>query len=469
MSHSHHFLWNSRSVTNSIIANVAGVVAENVAVSHHDGLRRGRTKKLGSSPGRTILERNRRSVKDIYKQLGKVYFQRAYRMKYSTFRRLAAALRPYIISVSGKKGTTRYIPNGPISPDVRLACAIRWFAGGSPYDIMTTYGIGHTDTINSCWYVVDAINRHPSFTIQYPDDHNTQLSIARGFAEGSSAGFQCCAGAIDGILIWIHKPSKKDCLEVGCDSGKFMCARKKKFGLNCQAVCDVRGRILDISIMYPGSTSDCLAFEGMSLFQKLEEGILAPGLCIFGDNAYLNTPFMATPYPGVSGGTKDAYNFYHSQLRIRIECTFGMLTRRWGILRSAIPLNVTVQKTFALVLALAKLHNYCIDTDGNSDLISTARDEWQNEVNGAVPLVAIRQQDSQSASGNEVIPEQLMHVGHHFNDIGGQAGFRNRQRRYDYMSRTDGVPLPRDQLHSLVASIGLTRPTLHLRRGGHNT
>ena len=62
---------------------------------------------------------------------------------------------------------------------------------------------------------------------------------------------------------------------VGCDSGKFMCGRKKKYGLNCQAVCDVRGRILDISIMYPGSTSDCLAFEGMSLFCDLEEGLLA--------------------------------------------------------------------------------------------------------------------------------------------------------------------------------------------------
>ena len=69
---------------------------------------------------------------------------------------------------------------------------------------------------------------------------------------------------------------------------------------------DVRGRILDTSIVYPGSTSDYLAFEGMSLFQKLENGILAPGLCLFGDNAYLNTSYMTTPYPAVSGGSKDA-------------------------------------------------------------------------------------------------------------------------------------------------------------------
>jgi hypothetical protein len=53
--------------------------------------------------------------------------------------------------------------------------------------------------------------------------------------------------------------------------------------------------------MYPGSTSDCLAFKGMSLFRDLEEG---PGLCLFGDNASLNSSYMATPYSGVSGGTK---------------------------------------------------------------------------------------------------------------------------------------------------------------------
>jgi hypothetical protein len=243
-------------------------------------------------------------------------------MKYKTFKCLATLLCPYIVAASRKKGTKRCIPNGLISPDVRLACAIRWFAGGSAYNLMTTYGIGHTDTINSCWYVVDAINRHPRFKIAYPEDHDKQRSIAQGFYNFSSAGFGCCAGAVDGILIWLHKPSPKDCVDAGCSSaGKFHCARKtKKHGLNCQAVCDIRGRILDISIIYLGSTSDCLAFEGMSIFHKLEEGILAPGLCIFGDNAYLNTPDMTMPYAAVLGGTKDACNFYHLQLRIRIEC-----------------------------------------------------------------------------------------------------------------------------------------------------
>jgi hypothetical protein len=65
---------------------------------------------------------------------------------------------------------------------------------------MTTYGIGHTDAINSCWYVVDAINSHPNFKITYPIEHDLQQSIAEGFWQVSGANFACCADAIDGIL-----------------------------------------------------------------------------------------------------------------------------------------------------------------------------------------------------------------------------------------------------------------------------
>ena len=103
--------------------------------------------------------------------------------------------------------------------------------------------------------------------------------------------------------------------------------------------------------MYPGSTSDCLAFEGMALYQRLEEGLLAPGLCLFGNNAYINSLFMATPFPGASGGSKDAYNFYHSQVRIRIECAFGPFVPRWAILRKALPVNISIKKSVVRICA----------------------------------------------------------------------------------------------------------------------
>ena len=81
---------------------------------------------------------------------------------------------------------------------------------------------------------------------------------------------------------------------------------------------------MDISIGYGGASSDCLAFEGSDIFQHLESGLPHDDLVLFGDNAYLHSKYMEPPYPNVSSGGKDDYNFNHSQLRIRVECTFGL-------------------------------------------------------------------------------------------------------------------------------------------------
>ena len=169
---------------------------------------------------------------------------------------------------------------------------------------------------------------------------------------------------------------------------------------------------------------------------------------------------MATPYAAVSGGTKDTYNFYHSQLQIRRECTFGILTHRWAILRSAIPVNIQIVKTVALVMALAKLHNYCINANDNDISANIERDKWISEINGAVPLVPVEGYDEGSESGclSDVVPEQLLHGGENFDDI-GHAGCCRRQPRNKSVTN---APLPREQLCSYIASIGVTRPSLHI-------
>ena len=210
---------------------------------------------------------------------------------------------------------------------------------------------------------------------------------------------------------------------------KIFFGRKHKFGLNCQAVADCRGRFLDMSIRYPGSTSDCLAFESSDLYGRLSNGLLAEGLCLFGDNAYLNSPFLATPYPNVSSGYKDAYNFFHSQLRIRVECAFGMFVQRWGVLRSAIPKGVTLRKTTAMVLALAKLHNYCIDEQDTNILPMTAADELRLVSNalGSVPLDEVSTDGDATMENRVGIPTQLLDAGDHFDDVPREV--RDAQRR----------------------------------------
>jgi hypothetical protein len=49
----------------------------------------------------------------------------------------------------------------------------------------------------------------PEFYIEYPKSLIEQKAIAKGFEEKSDIGFSNCAGCIDGILIWTHKPSEK--------------------------------------------------------------------------------------------------------------------------------------------------------------------------------------------------------------------------------------------------------------------
>ena len=150
----------------------------------------------------------------------------------------------------------------------------------SPTDIALVHGISHTEVFKSAWAVADAVNHCPALNFQYPTDHNEQRKIALGFEKRSQSGFKCCAGAIDGMLLWIEKPKLEECEKAKCGRKKFFCGRKHKFGLNLQAVCDAECRFLDLDIGHPGATSDFLAFSTSSLHSKLEDGILAPGLCI---------------------------------------------------------------------------------------------------------------------------------------------------------------------------------------------
>ncbi|KAL3760369.1 hypothetical protein ACHAWU_000344 [Discostella pseudostelligera] len=302
---------------NEIIGFSSKMIADIVVMYHSRCHRRRRHAKSvrWSRSGRKARPRERRSVSDQYIAMGPQYFQRAYRMEHESFWRLhelshggiekARRLNQRGYEVKGGREGGSYlpppIPNGRIESSVRLACALRYFAGGSPYDIMGKYLISYSEVMQSVWYVVEAVNELQVFDIKYPESAEEQRKIAREFQSVSLANFNICASAIDGILIWIKKPTSANAAQAGSGQMRFLCGRKGKFGLNCQAVSDVRGCILDISIGYGGSSSDCLAFEASNLYQRCENGLMKYGLVLFGDNAYLNSQYMATPYTNVSG------------------------------------------------------------------------------------------------------------------------------------------------------------------------
>ena len=91
--------------------------------------------------------------------------------------------------------------------------------------------------------------------------------MAIEFIGWSQAGFNNCVGCIDGMLLWMEKPSKQQCAEAGVDSGKFFCGRKGKYRLNLQAGRDACHRFIDVSLQHPASASDYLSYVTSSLYQ----------------------------------------------------------------------------------------------------------------------------------------------------------------------------------------------------------
>jgi hypothetical protein len=151
--------------------------------------------------------------KDLFEHLGDGLFWCAYQMEKDSFYHLHGILQDGLEKqFFPKQGETRWFLTNPyfIKTEIRLSVALRYFAGESPVDLVVTHGISYTSVFTSIWGVVDVINNHPHLKIQFPN-HKQQKTISEGFKSMSGAGFDTVIGAIDGILIWVLKPSKVKC------------------------------------------------------------------------------------------------------------------------------------------------------------------------------------------------------------------------------------------------------------------
>jgi hypothetical protein len=95
--------------------------------------------KRKQSPAR---KRKRQTVMSIFNEMGPIYVRHAYRMEADSFWKLHAILRPHLETEHSetkkhKDGTV----NGLIPTSVQLSMALRYFAGGSPYDISVVHGM----------------------------------------------------------------------------------------------------------------------------------------------------------------------------------------------------------------------------------------------------------------------------------------------------------------------------------------
>lgn len=96
----------------------------------------------------THRNRKRKYVNDIFNELGPYYVRRAYRMEPASFWKLCRLLRPFVVKVNKEKKWKNGAKNGLITTPTKISVALRYFAGGSPYDISLVHGIGYTDVFH---------------------------------------------------------------------------------------------------------------------------------------------------------------------------------------------------------------------------------------------------------------------------------------------------------------------------------
>ena len=411
---------------------------------------------VGRSIGSTNIRRTRKSVIGMWKELG-CYAEKAYRMSLQSLKTLHSILKSALRDEFDVKGRSRgKTPNGDISTILRLSAAIRFFAGGSVYDIMLSHGLGKQSVYKSVYGVVNAVNATAALAFndnnaEFPS-HDEQREIAAGFKAKSAADFDKIIMALDGMLVWTTQPSEADCDDMKIGERLFHCYRKDKFGFLLMAGCDHETRFRWADIRHPASTSDYLAWTNTEVGRELTESddsdLVAPEHTIAGDNAFVENMTMATPIPGTQISlVEDAYNFYLSQVRITIERAFGILVHRWGILRR--PLSMSILKVPAIVTCLMRLHNFCID-NGESRRTPAPRTRDERHIRRRAASQRTQDNERQSAVtlDSNGVPTALVGSGHHFEDV-------SRRRRP--APSNDGVT-PMRKMMQQVANADLRRP-----------
>jgi hypothetical protein len=345
---------------------------------------------LDGTPGHVTASyrRQRANFDQLCMKMKSGLFLRSFRLRprgfHELYQQLADALHKDPVQASRSSGE-------PIYPVLRLAMALRWLAGGSYIDICVLYGVSPEGFYTSLWLVLAVIVR--TYRIQFDMQEASLQKVAAGFLDRQRKKvFRKVAGALDGMIVKIRRPSTREFpkpMQTWC--------RKGYYGLNVQAVCDAARRFTFVAIDCPGSVHDSLAFSLSTLGKHIHH--LPPGYFILGDAAYKAIPRCLTPYEGrgTTEGEKN-FSFYQSSLRINIECAFGALYKRWGVLWR--PLSCSLKHNVLVVQACFALHNFCIDRGQPVDLrpprgrssvrideapYFTAEGSPQNVLNGFIP------------------------------------------------------------------------------------
>ena len=320
--------------------------------------------------------RNREYALKEMEEMSDGHFKRMFRMSRHAF----GVLLERLCDFSGDDATDELqacrSSGSLMSMRTKLACTLRWLAGGSYLDICFEFGVGpgsfyqEDGVLWSTMLLIDAL-LDISFPFDFPDELQ---DIAAGFANCSKHQMSECVLAIDG---WVCRTRQPYVWEV--DNPSAYRNRHGCFGIVVLAGCDAMCRFHMFSCVSAGSTNDILAWDLSTMKLLMEQGRLPLPYYFIGDEAFTNSAQLLTPWSGHGLDTwKDSFNYHLSSMRQCIERAFGLLTQRWGIFWR--PLRCSFDKWTLVCTVAAKLHNFCIDMKegGASDIPMRNNSDWQD-------------------------------------------------------------------------------------------
>ena len=297
-------------------------------------------------------------------------FAATFRMSLLSFNKLVEILRVKL-EVEEVQARRSCKKSGPVLPELVVAMSLRWLAGGQWQDIKKVYGVSKSHFYLLRRKFMNAVVTSSALDIRLPDVSNiSALQLLASQFEGNASVpvFRGCVGALDGMTIFIKAPTAVEAENVlAYYSGHY-----KHDSLNVQALSDYRGKFLYFAVAAPGSFPDSKAL-GLTKLQKWVDS-LPPGFFVVADNAYILSEHMLIPFSGSLRHVPEhsSYNYFLSQLRIRVEQAFGQYSVKWRILRK--PLETKLSTSSIVLTTCARLHNFIIDNDWMHDEDVTSED-----------------------------------------------------------------------------------------------
>ena len=248
----------------------------------------------------------------------------------------------------------------PIDKTLIVACGLRFLGGEQHKSLTDIYHTSESSVRRSVNRFLDAVLQCKDLAIELPKEEELE-SLANGWAAKSTADgvLSGCLLALDGFLSSRIKPSVSN-------DADYYTKHKNIYALNVQAACDHHLRFRYVCVCGPGKLNDGRAHTRCRRLRRWLDR-LPTRYFIAADNAYPLSSKVLIPFKGAQRNVmyNSSFNFYLSQLRIRVEMAFGRMTTKFRIMRQKN--TCALDKHSRIIQVVTRLHNYVIDNDGLPD------------------------------------------------------------------------------------------------------